>query len=699
MDLTKRVALWVSLVVFLIAATVYFITLTPTVPFWDSGEFIAVSYILGIPHPPGTPFYVMLGRLATMVPIASIAQRVNGLSALSSAFAVLFTYLVTLRLIRLAQGSERRPVDEWIAVAGAATGALLLAFSDNFWENSIEAEVYSMMSLAQILVLWLGLRWWEDHEQRPTAGPLLVCVYVMWLCVGLHLGVGMMGVPLLALVWLVDRRAALTFFLPLLGVLSVTFGLEKMLGVVLLLTAATFLAFAWQGKLDWWLWVASAVAGSFGLRPAFSDENFSWGTGALAAAAVLVPLGVLARRTREGRVLALALLLMVVGYSTHLYLPIRAAQHPQINEGNPSNWANLRDLLERKQYGHSSMFERRAPLAAQLDKEFWRYWKRQWPVVPGPRANSPTQRPPEPRWFQFALPMVLGLFGGFWQRRERVSFLTMLSLVAFATVGMIVFLNFTDHEVRDRDYFFTTGYHAYAIWIGLGVAWLVAWVRDSFTDPGQRWIAAALAAALLALQPVLLLRNLWFTHDRRGNYVAHDYAYDMLAPLAPGSYVFTNGDNDTFPLWYMQEVENFRRDVRVVNLSLLNTDWYIQQLRDQEPRVPIRLDDATVKLLGEGMVADSAGRPIMTNEWMVHHIIGQSRKPGGGWTKQPYLRALLLARGAGLPGQHRQSAGQAGRRGDAPRALRSVQVPRPVRGGRQLGSAGVQGRERVHPVA
>src|SRR5437870_1945786 len=125
MDLTKRVALWVSLVVFLIAATVYFITLTPTVPFWDSGEFIAVSYILGIPHPPGTPFYVMLGRLATMVPIASIAQRVNGLSALSSAFAVLFTYLVTLRLIRLAQGSERRPVDEWIAVAGAATGALL----------------------------------------------------------------------------------------------------------------------------------------------------------------------------------------------------------------------------------------------------------------------------------------------------------------------------------------------------------------------------------------------------------------------------------------------------------------------------------------------------------------------------------------------------------------------------------------------
>src|SRR5438477_6680845 len=101
MDLTKRVALWVSLVVFLIAATVYFLTLSPTVPFWDSGEFIAVSYILGIPHPPGTPLYVLLGRIATLIPLGNVAQRVNGLSALASALAVMFSYLVIVRLNRL----------------------------------------------------------------------------------------------------------------------------------------------------------------------------------------------------------------------------------------------------------------------------------------------------------------------------------------------------------------------------------------------------------------------------------------------------------------------------------------------------------------------------------------------------------------------------------------------------------------------
>jgi tetratricopeptide (TPR) repeat protein len=439
----------------------------------------------------------------------------------------------------------------------------------------------------------------------------------------------------------VDRRAAVVFAMPFISVLGVVWGLEKMVGIVLLLSTITFLVYAAQRKLDWIVWLGSTVAAVWGMIPAFGDANFSWGTGAVAAASIAVPLTMLARRTREGRVIALALALMAVGYSTHVYLPIRAAQHPAINEGNPSTWSSLRALLEREQYGHTSMFQRRAALGVQLDKEFWRYWKRQWPIAPSPRQNHPGGHADEPRTYQFVLPLLLGLLGAWSQRRERVSSLVMLSLFAFSTVGMIAFLNFTDHEVRDRDYFFTTGYHAYAIWIGMGAVWLVGWVRESFGDPRQRRIAATAAAVLLGLQPFLLMRNLWYTHDRRGNYVAHDYAYDMLAPLAPNSYVFTNGDNDTFPLWYMQEVENFRRDVRVVNLSLLNTDWYIQQLRDQDPRVPIRLDDATVKVLGEGAVQDSMGRYVMTNQFMVGHIVGQSQKHGGGWTQQPYFAVTV----------------------------------------------------------
>ncbi len=640
----KRVTQLLAVFVFAVAAAVYWITQTPTCPFWDSGEFIAVSTILGIPHPPGTPFYVLLGRMATLLlPWPTLAERVNALSGLASALAVMFTYLVTLKFVRLVQGPDRKGSDLWIAHLSAVLGALMIAFSDSFWENSIEAEVYALMSLAQILVLWLGLRWWEQHEKRPTAGPLLVATYVMWLCVGLHLGVAIMALPLLAIVFLVDRKVALVFLMPVLTSLLVTMGLERLAGGVLLLATFTFLAYAWQQKINGWVVAAGAVAATVGMAVAFGDSDFKPQTAVIAVLGVLVPLVMFALKHREGRILALALFLMVAGYSTHLYLPIRAAQHPGVNEGAPADWPSLRDLLERKQYGTMNMFNRRGTLETQLNKEFWRYFRRQWPVVPSPTPKGPSYPVDEP--LRGLIPLALGVAGAVWHfRKEKVSFLTQFIFVGVTTAGMIVFLNFSNDEVRERDYFFQSGYHAYAIWIGLGVGALVTWVRDSFESGAARSAATVATAAVLALQPLGLLWNLWFTHDRRGNYIARDYAYNMLAPLAPNSFVFTNGDNDTFPLWYIQQVEGFRKDVRVVNLSLLNTDWYIRQLRDEEPKVPIQLDDATVRILGRGAVQDETGRIIYTNQFMVHHILEQDAVGADTWKKQPYFAVTVPER-------------------------------------------------------
>jgi hypothetical protein len=636
---TRRLTPWIGLGVLLVALWTYLRTMSPTVPFWDAGEFIAVSKILGIPHPPGTPLYVLLGRMATLVPLGSIAQRVNGLSAVAAALAVLLTYLTTLRLIRIAQrrGIGEGAGREWLAQVGAVVAALMLAFSRTFWSNATGAETYAPMSLAQVLILWLGLRWWEAHDRRPTAGPLLVAVYVMWLSVGLMLGVGMMGLPLMVLLWLVDRRVAVLFALPMLSVLGVTFGLEKMVGLVLGLAVGVYWYYAWERKLSGWVALLATAGALVGLYYALGRVAFTPLAAWVTVLAVVVPAGVLARRHREGRILALALLLMVVGYSTHLYLPIRAAQRPAINMGNPSSGPALKALLEREQYGRNSMFVRRGTPASQLDKEFWRYWKRQWPLggTLTDDAGIPVQG--EPRLWQVGLPLLVGLLGAGWQaRRERVTFLTMLSLFLFATVGMILFLNFSDQEVRDRDYFFTTGYHAFALWLGLGVVFLAGWIGESFPAGWQRRLATGAAVALLAVQPALVAANLWWVSDQSRNWVARDYAHNMLAPLAPDSYVFTNGDNDTYPLWYIQQVEGFRTDVRVVNLSLLQTDWYIFQLRDEEPKVPVVLSDADIRTLGAGAVRDEAGNIVYTNDIMVYQLIQRSQRDTG-WVKQPYI--------------------------------------------------------------
>jgi hypothetical protein len=308
---------------------------------------------------------------------------------------------------------------EWMAQVGAIVAALLLAWSDNFWENAIEAEVYSMMSLGQILVFWLGLKWWESHEKKPSVGPLLLCIYVMWLSVGVHLGVGMMGLPLVLLVALVDRKVAVMLTMPIISVLGVTYGLERMIGIVLVLSALSYAVYAWQKRLPAWAWVVSTLCSIGALIPAFGDANFTFVTGSLAAIALGLPLIVM-WKLRDARIIALAMLLMAVGYSTHLYLPIRAAQHPAINEGNPSNWDSLRYLLERKQYGETSMFVRRGPWSAQFGKEFWRYWNRQWPLFPTPQPAGPGSPRREPSALNSILPLVLGLLGGWWQRRNRI---------------------------------------------------------------------------------------------------------------------------------------------------------------------------------------------------------------------------------------------------------------------------------------
>jgi hypothetical protein len=258
-------------------------------------------------------------------------------------------------------------------------------------------------------------------------------------------------------------------------------------------------------------------------------------------------------------------LVTVLGVSCHLYMPIRSALNPAINEAQPDNWTAFWDVILRAQYRPVSTFERQASWVFQFDDMFWRYFREQWPL----RAGWPP------------LFLLLGVAGAWlhWRRDAR-TFVLFGFLFLWTTAALVVKMNFTDHEVRERDYFFAPGFFYFAVWMGMGVAWLAQRIRDGF--PRSQSVPVSAAAGALAIAVAMVpIRTQWETHDRRGNWVAYDYAYNMLVALEPDAILFTNGDNDTFPLWYLQEVHGFRKDVRIVNLSLLNTPWYGEQLRDE----------------------------------------------------------------------------------------------------------------------
>ena len=178
--------------VLLITLVVYLKTVAPTVSFWDCGEFIACAYTLGVPHPPGTPLYILIGRLFTLLPLGEDpAFPMNLISVLTSAIAILFIYLTTVKFIALGDEEAGDRDDDWSyhlpRVAGGATAALMLAFSDTFWFNSVEAEVYGFSVMLMSMSVWLGLVWMERASDRGSIGILLFIAYLMGLAGGLHL--------------------------------------------------------------------------------------------------------------------------------------------------------------------------------------------------------------------------------------------------------------------------------------------------------------------------------------------------------------------------------------------------------------------------------------------------------------------------------------------------------------------------------
>lgn len=491
----------------------YLVTLAPSTAMWDTSEYITAAYTLGLPHPPGNPLFVIIGRVFAILPIATtIAVRINILAAVCSAISAGMWFLITERVL-VGWFSAR-----WQRIVGGTLAALIGATAFTVWNQSVVNEkVYTVSLVGIAIISWLMIRWSDDPDGRTADRILVLVAYLLGLGYANHMG-GMLAAPAVGL-------------------------------AVLLIRPRTI--FRWK------LLLACGAMLLFGLTP-FATQ------------------------------------------------PIRAAHFPALNEGEPTACRTKLELsctfskgtleafsynFNRGQYGKPELSQRQATFGQQIQM-YWMYFKWQW------LRDAHEEHPFAQRLLAFMF-LALGLAGGYvhWQR-DRRSFWYFGGLTFTVSLGLIYYLNFKlgasqdpgspqPHEVRDRDYFYLWSFSAWGVWAALGLLWVWETVaslfgtqqikvgRETHAEPTRRgWLASS---PVLALALVPLVVN-WQSASRAGHRDTADFAADLLNSVEPYGVLVTVGDNDTFPLWYAQEVEGIRRDVVVANTSLLNTDWYVRQL-------------------------------------------------------------------------------------------------------------------------
>jgi hypothetical protein len=583
--------------VFLASFAVYLMTMAGTVSFWDSGEFIAVSQILGIPHSPGTPMYVLVGRVFAMLPLAlSVAQRVNLLSAFTGALGVMMVYLIISEVVRFMFGAATTVAGRIAAHTGGLVGALFLMFSSTYWTDATEAEVYALSAFVMGLCTLLALKWLRAHSDGGTAvdggvdkqrsrGLILLIIYLLSLGIGFHLGTILVYGGIFLMILMVKDKSFSNFEL-----LVITFGMAVVLADMTLHRNTT---------------LTLVGLGIFAILVIWSSIS-------------------------EGRFALYATLLFILGVSVHLFMFIRSFHDPAIDMVDPQTWGAMYAHLRREQYPPINVFARKASFAFQL-RYFWRYFVEQFRLFGDARLG----------FFNLGsasviVPLTLGIWGivaNF--MREKKTWVLNFTVLALNSIGLIIFLNFSDSEVRDRDYFYGGAFYYFSVFIGIGATALLMLVIDEVRARSRdalRWVAGA--AVVLVILAILPAKYQWFSHDRSRDYIPRDYAYNILAGLEPDAIIFTNGDNDTYPLWYIQMVEGFRPDVNVANLQLLNTDWYIKQLRDRVPPVPISLSDEEIHRLRP--MALKGGGVAWKKDLMIQHIIKENN-----WKRPIYFAVTV----------------------------------------------------------
>ncbi len=639
---------------FLIALVVYSITIEDTASFWDAGEFIAVSNKLEVPHPPGAPFYLLLGRFFSFFSFGDpekIAISINFLSALGSAFTILFLFWSITHLTSKIYPPKNNKNIILVILSGL-TGALSFTFTDSFWFSAVEAEVYAMSSFFTAFVFWAILKWEGLENEKLENKWIILIAYMMGLSIGVHL-LNLVAIPALALIVYFKKYKN-----------------TSIIGVITsLITGLIIVGLIVEGIIPGLPSTASFVERLF-----VNSLGLPFGSGIIFF--ILIFIASLAyliwySQKREKPILNTSLLaftFILIGYSSYSLVLIRSNYNPPIDENNPENILNFISYLKREQYGNRPLFKgqyfdaevikqeesgvnyKKGEEKYEVKEKKYRYVfdPKRSTIFPRMYSNSPNhkkryreitnlnenQKPTFSdniefffkyqvghmylRYFMWnfsgrssdiqnanwlglqnvfdevpyqlemnkarnnylMIPLLLGILGLLFQYyRDNKNFYVVMLLFILTGVALVVYLNSPPTEPRERDYIYAGSYYAFSIWIGYGSLFIFSIFSRLITNKN---ISIALTALISLSSPVILAKENWDDHDRSDRFMTVDSAKNLLNSCAPNSILFTGGDNDTFPLWYVQEVENFRTDIRVIVLSYFNTDWYIEQMMSKK---------------------------------------------------------------------------------------------------------------------
>ena len=689
----KRINNITGWIVCIVACTVYIMTMEATGSLWDCGEFASSAYKLQIPHPPGAPLFVLIGRLF-MIPFdpKHAATGVNLMSALSSGFTILFLFWsITHFAKRIAlKTNEVLTAEQTFGImAAGVVGALAYCFSDSFWYSAVEGEVYALSSFFTAIVFWAMLKWEDAVSEEEKVGIkghftsadrwIILIFYLMGLSIGVHL-LNLLTIPAMVMIYYFKRYKVTawgSFFAFLIGC-AITGIVQKFVIQYTIKGAGAF---------------DILFVNDFGL-PFFSGFAFFF-----VLLAVLIYFGLKMANKNNWNFLKLGLwsfTFMLIGYSSYLTTLIRSNADTAIDMYNVDNPVTLVGYLSREQYGDTPIMFGQDFTAGNVAGDEYTpdysneetYIKTATGYEKKGRKQEVTYRPEDvhvfPRMFDggneqghadyyasfagitkdtktgqwsdkpslgdninffvqyqvgwmylryfmwnfagkqndvqgvslgnvrdgnwktgisfldkmrlgdqkfmpdsmkhnkannslFALPLILGILGLIFQFKKDRQDGTIVGLLFFFTgLAIVIYLNMPGNMPRERDYAFVGSFYAFAIWIGLGVLYVKELLAKLMSGTIANYVAAALCVAAV---PVLMAGVEWDDHDRSKKTLARDLATDYLESCAPNAIVISFGDNDTYPLWYAQEVEGVRRDVRVINSSLLGIDWYINQLR------------------------------------------------------------------------------------------------------------------------